>query len=188
MYDLKGAKSVFLGLQGSGKTYTAFKICEQNNYRTLVATPNRKDVENRGDNFYLYSPFPRTADELEKFWGLAKQLALKGQIDAVLFDEMDMVFRNNFDLGRNAVDAFANHRHWNLAILGIARRAQDFPSYFVESCKFIFAFALQGENVRRKLNGVYKGFGDMVLELNYEQHEYVVKQIARPPQKMGAIQ
>lgn len=187
MYDIKGSKCAFLGLQGSGKTYAAFKVCEVNNYRTLVATPNRHDVEGRTDNFYLYNPFPRTADEVEKFWLHAKQLALKGQIDVVLFDEMDMIFRNNFDLGKNSVDAFANHRHWGLGIIGIARRAQDIPSYFMESCKFVFAFALQGENVRRKLNGMYKGFGDMVLSLNYEAHEYAVKMIARPPEKKGAI-
>ena len=187
MIDPRNHKVSICGLQGSGKTYYAKELVKQNNLKVLVFSPHKHDFENEPDNFYVYEPFSAQPTEIEKFLRYAKELCQKGIIDGVFMDEFDMLFQSNFMIGTVATDVFANHRHYEMAIILITRRPQDVPTKVFEACKFIVAFSLQGENVRKKFNGLYKGMGEEIITLNYDTHEYILKEIARPPVKMGAI-
>jgi len=90
-------------------------------------------------------------------------------------------------MGANATDVFANHRHYDMCIIMITRRPQDIPAKVFESSKYIVCFSLQGENVRKKFNGLYKGMGDQLLTLQYDSYEYVLKEIGLPPKKCPRI-
>jgi len=183
--DIKDKKCVVCGLQGGGKTFYAKEVIRRNNYKVLVYSPHYYEFESENDNFVYFQGFPAN---FQNFFYYAKELARKGYIDGVFIDEFDVVFRNNFDINQQIQDIFANHRHYGMFLLGITRRPQDIPSVFMESSAYIISFALQGENVRRKFNGIFKGFGDMVIDnLSYDNYEYAIKQIAMPPKKYPAI-
>lgn len=187
MIDPREAKVGVFGLQGSGKTYYARELVKRNNLKVLVYSPHRHDFDEEPDNFYFWEGFSVERDDVDIFLRYAKRLCQKGVIDGVLMDEFDMLFRNAFELGPTAIDVIANHRHYGMCLIALSRRPQDIPAYFVESCKFLVVFALQGENVRSKLNGIYKGFGDAVLDLDYESHAYLLKQIGKPPQQLEKV-
>ena len=178
--NIKNHKIIICGLQGSGKTYFSKKIVRELGLKCLVFSPHRHDFIKEPDNFIFYSN--STKDNIEDFCRQAIQLGKKGLINCVLIDEFDMLFKNNFDVGKNATDIFANHRHYGLAIIGITRRPQDIPTYFVESAKYVVSFSIQGENARKKFNNLYRGMGDMVIEdLTYKNYDFVIKKIAEPP-------
>lgn len=181
MINPRQHKTTICGLQGGGKTYLAKEIVKENNMKVLVFSPHWHDFDKEGDCFYFYEPYSLTPETVEKFWGQAIALCKAGVIDGVLIDEYDMMFQNNFMIGTNAIDAFSNHRHYNMAIIGITRRPQDIPTKYFEACKYIISFCLQGENARQKFNGMYKGMGDQITSLDYESHSYVLKQIGKPP-------
>ncbi len=187
MYNPRGAKVSICGLQGSGKTYHAVQMVIKNNMKVLVYTPHKHDFEKLPDNFYMYDNFSTRAEDIEKFLAYAKELCLKGVIDGVFMDEFDMYYKNNFEVGDVATDVFANHRHYKMCIIMITRRPQDIPTVVFESSKFIVAYTLQGENARKKFNGLYKGMGDQITELEYESWTYMFKEIGKPPVKMERI-
>jgi hypothetical protein len=187
MIDIRGSKIAICGLQGSGKTFYAIQEVIRNNYKVLVFSPHWHDFETLPNNFYFYEGFSTAPAEIEKFFIYAKKLCQQGIIDGVFMDEFDMYFQNVFEIGQTATDVFANHRHYNMFMIMITRRPQDIPAKVFESCKFIIAFSLQGENARNKFNGTYKGLGDSILALDYSKYEYYQKEIGKPPVKMPAI-
>jgi hypothetical protein len=181
MHDPRQQKTLVLGLQGSGKTWFARELVKRSNLKVLVCSPHVHDFNDQPEENFIY--YQGAHLDIERFFKHAIQLCKKGVINGVLIDEFDTIFRNNFDIGAFAVDAFASHRHYNMAIIGISRRPQDIPAYFVESCKFIVSFALQGDNSKKKLNSTFSGFGDLVNNLEYESREYIFKAIGKPPLK-----
>lgn len=181
MYNPRGAKVSICGLQGSGKTHHAKELVKRQNLKVLVFTPHKHDFEKEPDNFYLYDGFSTKPEEVEKFLAYGKRLCQAGIIDGVFMDEFDMYYKNNFEVGDVATDVFANHRHYNMCIIMITRRPQDIPTLVFEASKFIVAYTLQGENARKKFNGIYKGMGDTITELEYESYKYVFKEIGKPP-------
>lgn len=187
MFEPRQHKHAICGLQGGGKTYFAKELVKRNNLKVLVFSPHRHDFEAEGDNFYYFQGFATDAQTVDNFFRLAIELCKKGVIDGVLLDEFDMYFMNNFQIGQHATDAFANHRHYDMCMIMITRRPQDIPAKVFEACKNIVCFALQGENARKKFNGIYKGLGDDILSLDYFAYEYYIKQIGLPPKKMPKI-
>lgn len=183
--DPRAAKALICGLQGSGKTEYAKHIIKHHGLRVLVFSPHYDDFAREPDNFYYYDGF--APEKIERFLAQAKALCKKGIIDGVLIDEFDMIFRSAFEIGPVATDIIANHRHYNMCVVAITRRPQDVPAYFVESCKFVVCFALQGDNARRKFNSLYSGFGDAVTTMEYTDHRFFVKEVGRVPTLHGAI-
>jgi len=92
-----------------------------------------------------------------------------------------MIFRSNFDISQSFNDIVINHRHYNLFVIMITRRPQDIPTKIFESSKYIITFSLQGANTITKFNNIYKGFGDKILQLKYDKHEFLIKEIGKPP-------
>ena len=179
MLNIDNQKCAILGLQGSGKTYFAKQIVKENNYTVLVYSPHIHDFKDEPDNFIFYKYKDFYAD-FERFVEHVIELGKKKEIDGVLIDEFDMLFKSNYDMKRNFTDLVTSHRHYNLFIIGISRRGQDIPTKFLESCKYVVSFALQGGNVRKKFNDLRDGFGEAILNLDYDKHEYAICEIGRP--------
>ena len=171
-------KCFVFGLQGGGKTYFAREMVKQNNLKVLVVSPHKHDFENEPDNFYLIKDF--NPQLIDTYLSLAKQMCLKGILDGIFCDELEMYFGSNI-LSPVKIDIMANHRHYRMSFIGISRRPQDIPTKLVETGKYIVSFALQGDNVKTKFNGIYKGMGEQILSLNYESFNYVLKEIGKPP-------
>lgn len=184
--EIKPHKIMIMGLQGSGKTYYSKQVVKKNNYVTLVYSPHYHDFKDEGDEFIFFK-YDDFVKDFEDFCIYAKELGKKNLIDGVFIDEFDLLVRNNYDIKQNATDLFINHRHYNLFIIAISRRPQDIPAKIFESSKYIVCFTLQGENVKNKFNNLYKGFGDLILNLSYDKHDYIFKEIGHPPQHCPKI-
>jgi len=169
MIEPRKTKVTINGLQGGGKSYYAKACVVQNNMKVLVWSPHSHDFDSEPDNFYYLEDY-HTVD-VDDFFRIAIEMCKRGVIDGVLIDEFEMVFKSNFDIGKHATDAFANHRHYNMCIIGITRRPQDIPAYYFESCEHIICFAIRGENVKRKFNGMISGLGDAIGALPYEREK-----------------
>lgn len=184
---INNQKICVFGLQGTGKTHYSREIVKRNDFKSvLVYSPHRHDFLNEDDRFIFYK-FNDFVKDFEDFCIYARELGKKKLIDGVIIDEADLIFRNNYDLKQNSTDVFINHRHYNIFLMLISRRPQDIPAKIVESSKFIICFALQGANVKNKFNNIFKGFGDLVLTLDFESHEYIFKEIGKPPEKMQKL-
>lgn len=182
--DLRKQKTTICGLQGSGKTYLAKHLIRKKDLKVLVYSPHKHDFKGESDNF-IYYKYDSFKDDIEQFLKYGKKLCQKDQIDGVLIDEMDMVFKNIHDIKAGSTDVFVNHRHYNMTLIGITRRPQDIPAYYFESGGNVISFALQGSNVRKKFEKVYKGMGKMVCrDLTYKRESpnpFVVKEIGKKP-------
>jgi len=185
--DFSNQKVVICGLQGSGKTTLAKKLVM--NKRTLVYTPHLDEWEDMPDNIILYK-WRNFYTDVEEFLKIAKKLGLKREIDGVVIDEFDMLFKSNWDINKIEIlnDITINHRHYNLFVIGITRRPQDVPSKIFESSKYIISFALQSPNAIRKFNEIYTKMGDMIKKLDYYKHEFLIKEIAKEPIKISSYE
>lgn len=183
---LKKVKNMIFGLQGSGKTFCAKQLCKMQNLRVLVYSPHKHDFINEPNNFiyYVYTDFYA---DFERFITLAIELGKKGEIDLILVDEFDMLFKSGITRKNFFIDFTANHRHYNLGGLFLARRPQDIDASIVESCEFLIGYSIFGDNVKQKLNRIYKNYGDMVQSLKKGDHKAVVLEIGFPPRIMNKI-
>lgn len=184
---LKDVKNMVFGLQGSGKTYFSKAICKNNNLRVLVYSPHKHDFDNEPDNF-IYFKYKDFYADFDDYIKLAIELGKKKQIDLLLIDEFDMLFKSGKTRTNIFVDFVANHRHYGLGALFLARRPQDIDASIVESCEFLIAFSIFGDNVKMKLNRIYTKFGDMVQSLQKGEHKAVVLEIGNAPKLMQPIQ
>lgn len=179
---MKGHKTIVLGLQGAGKTHYAKELVKHHNYTALVYSCHKHDFQGEPDNFIYYGYRKgRFIDEFDEFCQIAIKLAQAGEIDVVLIDEFDLIFKSNFDITPAYDDLNANHRHYGLGMIGLTRRQADIPTKTVESALCTVTFCSQGANVQRKFNSAYKGWGDLVTELKYKAYSCVVKYIGMPP-------
>lgn len=183
---LKNIKNMVFGLQGAGKTFFSKQICKLQGLRVLVYSPHKHDFKNEPDNF-IYFNYKDFYNDFDDFLKLAIELGKRGEIDLIFVDEFDMLFKSGKTRTNTAVDFFANHRHYNLGALFLARRPQDIDSLVVESCEFLIAFSIFGDNVKLKLNRVYKNFGNMVQSLKKGEHKAIVLEIGNAPKLMLPI-
>ena len=187
--EVQGLKMTILGTQGSGKTEGA-KYLVRNKFKSpFVITPHKRDWEN--ENCYLYiTNYDTNIDDVFK---QCIRLANEGKIDGIVVDEADMLFKNNHDMQKGAVDLFANHRHYpegrGVSLVFISRRPQDLPTIFVESCAFLVVYKLEGDNVRKKMNSIRSDWGDKIVsdDFKYKSYEYYLKVIGEEPVLCSAI-
>jgi len=188
--DIQGQKMIICGLQGSGKTHYVKELLKHHKYKTLVYAPHEYDFKDMPDAVMLVIPNDYYGD-IEKFMQIAGELARKGEIDGVVIDEFDMLYKSTASLGRHATDIMLNHRHYpegkGMFVVGLTRRPQDVPTKIYESSKFITVFAMQGANAKKKFNDIFNKMGDQVLELNHKTHEFIIREVGEIPQKFDAI-
>jgi len=185
--DIHPQSMMVMGNKGTGKTYYAKALCRHHGYTTLVCTPHLHDFDDEPDNFIFYDDYkPKDPDSVEETLRFAKKLAQDGHIDVVLIDEFDMPFRHNWDVGDDTHDVIINQRHYGLGIIGITRRPQDIPQFFFGQTLYKVTFALESSGAKRKLDGLYRGWGDKVLKLRQKSREYYMKEIGVKPIKYDA--
>jgi len=183
---LRNIKNIVFGLQGSGKTYFSKEICKQQNLRVFVYSPHFHDFQNETDNFIFFKQTDFLKD-FDDFMKLSIELGKRGEIDLLLIDEFDMLFKSGKTMTNTFIDFNANHRHYNLGALFLARRPQDIDASTVESCEFLIGFSIFGDNVKLKLNRIYKNLGNMVQSLNKSSFQSIVLEIGKAPRLMQPI-
>lgn len=172
-----------MGIQGSGKTVLSQHIAQH--HRTLVYTPHARDWKGVKKVHIitpesLKKPFSAGIEDVMAFFK-------KSRFDMLIIDEADMIFKTKFDIKRVSNDMIINHRHYGKAIGFITRRPQDIPPKILESCHYLFIFALEGKNAVLHLNDVRKGLGDMAAELDFDAFKFISKQIGKEPILMGPV-
>jgi len=184
---LKNIKNFVFGLQGSGKTYFAKQIIKSQNLKVLVYSPHLHDFDKEPDTF-IYYKYVNFYEDFETFLKLAIELGKKKEIDLVLIDEADMLAKSGRFRTNGAIDFIANHRHYNLGGLFLARRPQDIDALIVESCEFLIAFSIFGDNVKQKLNRIYNGYGDLVQKVQKGTYNSIVLEIGQGLKLMEPIE
>ncbi len=173
-----GVKINIFGTTGSGKTYKAIKITEKC-FKTAFVYRMTDDFD-KVKNVVILSPRNFILD-LDPFIKKVIEYGKKKVIDAVIFDEADMLFPSNKPLTPLQKELFDKHRHYNLSILCISRRPQNINTFITEEAHFTAVLSLEGENAINKFNAVYKGWGDMIRQLEYKSYNYVFKELGKAP-------
>ena len=183
--DLKGKKMLIFGLNGSGKTVWAKKQIRDNFKQPLIwCNPEHIkdwDKEPRG---FIYSPTAMSEQgellELKEFiTGLKRvQTDTTGNYkpyDCVVFDDFDSIV-NRQSLPYELKDLNANNRVWkDLTVIFIIRRPEQLNTDIVETCHYLVAFAIEGENTLSKLKNISKEFEIKVRQLVFGDYRCVVK-------------
>ena len=184
-----------MGIQGSGKTELAKHLIKNNFKHPLVYGVHFYEWEKEPPKVTLFKPASHQLSDFNIFCGeLIKGLKDNSlNYDAVVIDEADLFFSENFQVYDNINDLFINHRHYpknkGIALILLTRRPQDIPAKVVESCEHLFIFAVSGENVKRKL----KEINPQIIELlengavTKEKHNCIYKHIDKPPIILKAI-
>lgn len=181
--DLKEKKSLIIGLTGSGKTELAKVISRP--LKTMIYTPHitklpggkiKSEWMDQDVTIYLWDNYKA---DMEGFCLMVKNEAIKGNIEHVVFDELDLLTRTNFDIPESFFDLLINHRHFGrLSITGIARRPQSTPTAFYEEIHNIYIFNTESPNATKKLNSIFEGLGDKAKTL--QKYEFIFKQSGNP--------
>lgn len=179
-----GVKVNIYGTTGSGKTYQAQRIIEKCFSKPLIY--RMTDDFDKMSKVAVFKP-KNYIHDLEPFIQRSIQLAKKNIIDCIVFDEADLLFPSNKPPSDIIKDLFDRHRHYGLSLLIITRRPQNIHTLVSEEAHFISCLSIEGENAYRKLNAVYKGWGEMVRNLQYKSYKYVFKQLGYDPVECDPI-
>lgn len=188
--DLKDQKFCIFGLQGSGKTYLAKHILENEFKKPMIYVVHNEDFKDT--RAARWNP-PKDRDGLlvggkmlEEDFNLFIRQAIKfgkqKKIDLVVIDEADMFFQWNYNISGVMNDLVLNHRHYNLSVCFISRRPQDIPTKIVESSKALFVFSLEGDNAYKKLRNINPELEEKVKTLKHKDYHFVVKEVGKAPE------
>lgn len=183
----KDAKIFIGGIQGSGKTY-AGRWLAATQFENVIGFRRTRDFDDL-KNMVLIEPTNNPQVDAEK---LAEKMVAWGKLyeagkikkmpyDCILWDELDLYFQNNYEIGPAMNDLILMHRHYGLAMVFITRRPQDIPARIVESCRFIFMFKIEGANIFKKLDAVDPKIGVLMSQLEYARHNFVFKELGKDP-------
>ncbi len=191
MIDYHRHKTAIFGIQESGKTYFAQHEYKQFK-KPIVFVVNKDDKWHKLPRLYVYEADRNNIQEdFKKFIKWAHKLALEGKIDLLIIDEADLFIRTNWDIEPELQDLILNHRHMNdgkgCALWFITRRPQDIPTKFVESCKYLVIFKLEGKNAVERFGEIHPDIPELIGQLDFQKHNYVVKEIGKPPEIHDAL-
>lgn len=182
MENLQGKKIGIYGIQGSGKTELGKYLLRNKFKKPFVISPNPKDWEK--EKCFLYKTITNDK-KIDYVCSKVKDLAIAGKIDVFLIDEADLFFKTNYDMKTYLNDLVINHRHYpegkGLTLIFISRRPQDIPTKVVESCHYNYIYILEGANALRKWDEVHRGLSNMITQLSFEKHNFVVKEVGKEP-------
>ena len=168
-------KYVISGIQGSGKTYLSQWISSL--YHTVhVYTPHWQEWEKIDVTVFKPTDY---VDDFQ-FW-LKIMKRGRGKIDCLIIDEADMLFRSHFDSSPDLRDLVINHRHYGISLVFITRRPQNIPTWIFEQCEYVATFKMEGVNVVKKFGDLDHRIPDLMDRIRYENHEFVIKKLGKPP-------
>lgn len=172
------------GLHQSGKTYLAKYISKIGNYKTLVFSPYEEEWIN--ENVY----YVKTNDYVKDFPKWCKNIinmAKKDEINLVIFDDADMLFRSHLDTSPELRTLVTGNSHFGskgLGIIWITKRPQDIPTRIYNLCQIIAFFPMESPQVIKLLNNIYDGLGDTVKMLKWGTYEFILKKLGEKPIKV----
>lgn len=185
---LQAKKTCVFGIQGSGKTYFSQEGLASQFDNPLIFVVNKDDVDGwiKQPNAHVYLATNRLDVRLEfiSFMKQAHKWATEGKIDAIIIDEADLFFNNNYDLDPASLDLVLNHRHIGAegtALILLTRRPQDIPTKIVESSYYLFIFKLEGANALNRFKEIDPLIPPLIDRLDYNKHNFVVKELGKEP-------
>ena len=195
--ELSNQKIFVAGTTGSGKTYFVENKLLKAFKHPLVLTPHTEDYTHVKRNVLIHYLNPFTTSNLEEFIkNYVKPLAYTGKIDCLIIDESDLIIPKSIITlqdNKHIYDMFINHRHWGkkkgngLALVLITRRPQEASTVFLEQAHHLFIFALEGKNVNQHFSKIHKDFNILLPQLNHKKHNFIHKEIGKPPEIHGAV-
>lgn len=188
MQDFKNQKVFIGGIQGSGKTVFA-RWLVKNRYSRAIGIRETKDFDDI-PNMVLVER--GQSDRLVAIEHIAKMLVeigreveegkrTKHEFEALVIDEADLYFKSNFDIGHYMSDLVAMHRHYKIALVFITRRPQDIPAIIRESCRYSVYYKISGTYVMRALRDIHPDIPELIEQLDYDKHNFVLYELGRPP-------
>lgn len=150
-------------------------------FKAIVYTPHAEEWT--GENVYLIKPDDFIRD-FPNWCRYVKALVLKRKADFFVVDEADLLFRSHFDSCPAFRDLVINHRHYGLGIAAVTRRVQDIPAKFYGMFEFLALFHIEAPQVVELLERYFEGLGRTVFNLNFERHEFALKEIGKAPRVM----
>lgn len=179
-----------MGIQGSGKTELAGYLCKNQFKRPAWYLMHLDDFKKIPTNTVVVTALRRDLPELNMLCRNIIELGKQKKIDCLVIDEMDMFMNTSNDVNNyeHINDLMINHRHYNLAVIGITRRPQDIPTKFFESCEHLFIYALpNSDNVDRKMKALDKNLPQMTGALKKGDYKFIHKQLGEEPKLKAPI-
>lgn len=187
--DLKNVKSLFCGLQGSGKTELA-KVLTRDFERPAWFIVNLDDMVGMDDRI-LKIIGAKTTESLEKLIKKIKEIPKEKRPDLLVLDDAEHLIpttRETLQKFPNLYDIFINHRHIGTALFFLTRRPQDLNPLVVESCENQFYFALPtSDNVKRKLDAIDNRIIPLLRNCTKQNHRFVFYHVGDMPVFMDKI-
>lgn len=192
-------KTGVFGIQGSGKTFIVEKDIVTQFKNPFVYLLHPEDFRGNKKNVNVYIPkkivkgksmIDRSPEHLDMVLGQIIEVAKKGKIDGFILDEASTFLPKDLRTLQkypNIIDLVDNHRHYGLGFVYMARRPQSIATEIVETSEFIFLFAIEGKNVKEHFRMIHSDYEELIPKLSKAQHNFIFKELGKPPQLFGAI-
>jgi hypothetical protein len=174
-------KILCVGMQGSGKTYLSKKIvkCFKN---PLVYGVYPFEWENEPNKIKIFIPQQFTPEAFEYFAGQLIEEQVKNQtFDCLFVDDADLFFNSNFSKYPNTNRLFISQRQLGLTLIFASKRPQNLSTKVYENADFVFAFAIEGVNVKKYLENLHENMKFLIPNLSRNKHNFVLKEIGKEP-------
>ncbi len=172
--SLKRKHTMVFGLKHSGKSNFVQWLISQPEYSSHIAY----DVCKEHDVLNTYSPNHRRGKEaIVEFGGVVERLVTEAdrgiRPELLIVEEISRLAPNRGSQSDALMELVDLNRHYDVGIVGIARRPAQVQTDLVELADQLVIFRLTGKNDVQRLNREAAGLGDAARELD-DYHFIVV--------------
>ena len=174
-------KLTVIGMQGSGKTELVKTIVKQFK-NPLVYGVYPEEWSNESNKINLFVPPNFSLETFNKeMQNLIKEQVSRQTYDALIIDDADLFFKNNFDVYDNINRIFISQRQLNLSLIFVSKRPQNLSTKIYENSDYIIVFAIEGVNVKRYLLNLHEDMHSLLPKLSREKHNFIIKEVGNKP-------